>query len=75
MRSPSLSELRFRFWSPGAVARLASELQAAVSQFKVGDEGNEMKSVAPVKEKTPRKGLGMKPRATYRPADTTLHAL
>jgi len=56
------------------LARLASELQSTVNQFKYDDGAQAGKSPA-MKAKTPKKGSSMKPPVSYRPADTTLHAL
>jgi len=56
------------------LARLASELQSEVGQFKVDDEGQKTRQVARAKDsasKAPRK----QPPSTYKPAGTTLHAL
>ncbi len=59
------------------LARLATELQAAVSQFKYDADGHESKPVVRVKEKAPKAPHTPQhqPKPTYRPADTTLHAL
>jgi len=56
------------------LARLASELQSAVSRFKYDDAGERTKPAARMKEKgqkTPR----MKPQTGYSPTATTLHTL
>ncbi len=59
------------------LARLATELQAAVNQFRYDADGHESKPVVKVKEKAPRAPHTPQhqPKPTYRPADSTLHAL
>ena len=60
------------------LARLASELQSAVGQFKVDDGKQETKPVAGRSQGVRKKDSGMapqQPKPSYRPADTTLHAL
>ncbi len=59
------------------LARLATELQAAVNQFKYDADRHESKLVVKVKEKAPKAPHTPQhqPKPTYRPADTTLHAL
>jgi len=60
------------------LARLASELQSAVGQFKVDDGKQETKQMAGTNQGGRKKDSGMapqQPKPSYRPANTTLHAL
>jgi hypothetical protein len=59
------------------LARLASELQAEVGQFKYDSDGHESKPVVKVKEKAPKapRTPQHQPKPTYRPPDATLHTL
>ena len=61
------------------LARLATELQATVNQFKVDETESGEAQIVRVRKSKPKGESGPRapsqPKPTYRPADTTLHAL